>query len=171
MQYCLTIRVVSDIVDIFQQPVYTRLTSAIIWACNLFLGRWHYLHLTSRNRVVCSFLIECLIDTAVCSCSCPVPTCRYAANKSMDGCAFCNADGDFLIVPQQWSESSHLQSNQSTKIQTYVVASFCTHQPVTCLGSEMSHKFGGGSFRCSEALFSRGHSRTEHKTKRFNLLW
>uniref|UniRef100_A0ACD6A991 Uncharacterized protein n=1 Tax=Avena sativa TaxID=4498 RepID=A0ACD6A991_AVESA len=25
----------------------------------------------------------------------------YAANKSMDGCAFCNADGDFLIVPQQ----------------------------------------------------------------------
>ncbi|VAI67987.1 unnamed protein product [Triticum turgidum subsp. durum] len=27
----------------------------------------------------------------------------YAANKSMDGCAFCNADGDFLIVPQQGS--------------------------------------------------------------------
>ncbi|GAU21324.1 hypothetical protein TSUD_372180 [Trifolium subterraneum] len=25
----------------------------------------------------------------------------YAANKSMDNCAFCNADGDFLIVPQQ----------------------------------------------------------------------
>ncbi|XP_010916053.1 homogentisate 1,2-dioxygenase isoform X2 [Elaeis guineensis] len=25
----------------------------------------------------------------------------YAANKSMDGCAFCNADGDFLIVPQK----------------------------------------------------------------------
>lgn len=25
----------------------------------------------------------------------------YAANKSMDGSAFCNADGDFLIVPQQ----------------------------------------------------------------------
>ncbi|XP_072978863.1 homogentisate 1,2-dioxygenase [Typha angustifolia] len=25
----------------------------------------------------------------------------YAANKSMNGCAFCNADGDFLIVPQQ----------------------------------------------------------------------
>jgi homogentisate 1,2-dioxygenase len=25
----------------------------------------------------------------------------YAANRSMDGCAFCNADGDFLIVPQQ----------------------------------------------------------------------
>ncbi|PKA59109.1 Homogentisate 1,2-dioxygenase [Apostasia shenzhenica] len=24
----------------------------------------------------------------------------YAANKSMDGCAFCSADGDFLIVPQ-----------------------------------------------------------------------
>ncbi|CAN6482714.1 unnamed protein product [Victoria cruziana] len=24
----------------------------------------------------------------------------YAANKSMDNCAFCNADGDFLIVPQ-----------------------------------------------------------------------
>lgn len=30
--------------------------------------------------------------------------CRYAANKSMDGCAFCNADGDFLIVPQQGSK-------------------------------------------------------------------
>ncbi|KAE8787864.1 Protein argonaute MEL1 [Hordeum vulgare] len=28
-------------------------------------------------------------------------TSRYAANKSMDGYAFCNADGDFLIVPQQ----------------------------------------------------------------------
>ncbi|KAM3206000.1 hypothetical protein ACQJBY_061595 [Aegilops geniculata] len=27
----------------------------------------------------------------------------YAANKSMDGCAFCNAEGDFLIVPQQGS--------------------------------------------------------------------
>ncbi|XP_052208547.1 homogentisate 1,2-dioxygenase isoform X2 [Diospyros lotus] len=27
--------------------------------------------------------------------------CRYAANKSMDNCAFCNADGDFLIVPQK----------------------------------------------------------------------
>lgn len=40
---------------------------------------------------------------------------RYAANKSMDGCAFCNADGDFLIVPQQGSESSGLQT---TKIQT-----------------------------------------------------
>lgn len=25
----------------------------------------------------------------------------YAANKSMDDCAFCNADGDFLIVPQK----------------------------------------------------------------------
>ena len=25
----------------------------------------------------------------------------YTANKSMDKCAFCNADGDFLIVPQQ----------------------------------------------------------------------
>ncbi|KAJ8765231.1 hypothetical protein K2173_011911 [Erythroxylum novogranatense] len=25
----------------------------------------------------------------------------YAANTSMDNCAFCNADGDFLIVPQQ----------------------------------------------------------------------
>ncbi|XP_042474282.1 homogentisate 1,2-dioxygenase-like [Zingiber officinale] len=25
----------------------------------------------------------------------------YAANKSMDGCALCNADGDFLIVPQK----------------------------------------------------------------------
>nr|GMC56643.1 homogentisate 1,2-dioxygenase [Ipomoea batatas] len=27
--------------------------------------------------------------------------CRYTANKSMDNCAFCNADGDFLIVPQK----------------------------------------------------------------------
>lgn len=25
----------------------------------------------------------------------------YAANKSMDNCAFCNADGDFLVVPQR----------------------------------------------------------------------
>ncbi|KAG6637238.1 hypothetical protein I3843_11G161000 [Carya illinoinensis] len=25
----------------------------------------------------------------------------YAANKTMDSCAFCNADGDFLIVPQE----------------------------------------------------------------------
>ncbi|GJU65723.1 homogentisate 1,2-dioxygenase [Tanacetum coccineum] len=25
----------------------------------------------------------------------------YTANKSMENCAFCNADGDFLIVPQQ----------------------------------------------------------------------
>uniref|UniRef100_A0A804R4D4 homogentisate 1,2-dioxygenase n=1 Tax=Zea mays TaxID=4577 RepID=A0A804R4D4_MAIZE len=25
----------------------------------------------------------------------------YAANKPMDGCSLCNADGDFLIVPQQ----------------------------------------------------------------------
>lgn len=25
----------------------------------------------------------------------------YTANKSMDSCAFCNADGDFLIVPQK----------------------------------------------------------------------
>ncbi|KAI4974148.1 hypothetical protein ZWY2020_047428 [Hordeum vulgare] len=31
------------------------------------------------------------------------PATPYAANKSMDGCAFCNADGDFLIVPQQGS--------------------------------------------------------------------
>lgn len=29
---------------------------------------------------------------------------RYTANKSMDDCAFCNADGDFLIVPQKGSE-------------------------------------------------------------------
>lgn len=29
---------------------------------------------------------------------------RYTANKSMDNCAFCNADGDFLIVPQQGSK-------------------------------------------------------------------
>ncbi|KAK9150318.1 hypothetical protein Syun_008627 [Stephania yunnanensis] len=26
---------------------------------------------------------------------------RYAANKSMENCAYCNADGDFLIVPQK----------------------------------------------------------------------
>lgn len=32
--------------------------------------------------------------------------CRYAANKSMDGCAFCDADGDFLIVPQTGSKCS-----------------------------------------------------------------
>ena len=25
----------------------------------------------------------------------------YAANRSMDDCCFCNADGDLLIVPQQ----------------------------------------------------------------------
>uniref|UniRef100_A0A7N1A8Y0 homogentisate 1,2-dioxygenase n=1 Tax=Kalanchoe fedtschenkoi TaxID=63787 RepID=A0A7N1A8Y0_KALFE len=25
----------------------------------------------------------------------------YAANKSMEDCAFCNADGDFLVIPQQ----------------------------------------------------------------------
>lgn len=31
-------------------------------------------------------------------------TYRYTANKSMDNCAFCNADGDFLIVPQQGSK-------------------------------------------------------------------
>lgn len=31
-------------------------------------------------------------------------TWRYAANKSMDDCAFCNADGDFLIVPQKGSK-------------------------------------------------------------------
>lgn len=37
---------------------------------------------------------------------------RYTANKSMDGCAFCNADGDFLIVPQKGSKqlSSFFQS-------------------------------------------------------------
>ncbi|KAL0353804.1 UNVERIFIED_CONTAM: Homogentisate 1,2-dioxygenase [Sesamum angustifolium] len=29
--------------------------------------------------------------------------CRYTANKSMDDCAFCSADGDFLIVPQEGS--------------------------------------------------------------------
>jgi len=28
---------------------------------------------------------------------------RYTANKSMDDCAFCNADGDFLFVPQKGS--------------------------------------------------------------------
>ncbi|KAK6946665.1 Homogentisate 1,2-dioxygenase, N-terminal domain [Dillenia turbinata] len=26
---------------------------------------------------------------------------RYAANKSMENCSFCNADGDFSIVPQK----------------------------------------------------------------------
>lgn len=31
-------------------------------------------------------------------------TSRYAANKSMDNCAFCSADGDFLIVPQKGSK-------------------------------------------------------------------
>ncbi|KAI4970793.1 hypothetical protein ZWY2020_001707 [Hordeum vulgare] len=49
--------------------------------------------LLTGRRVVCSFLIECHVQIIA----------RYAANKSMDGCAFCNADGDFLIVPQQWS--------------------------------------------------------------------
>jgi homogentisate 1,2-dioxygenase len=29
---------------------------------------------------------------------------RYVANKSMEGRAFCNADGDFLIVPQHGSK-------------------------------------------------------------------
>jgi homogentisate 1,2-dioxygenase len=29
---------------------------------------------------------------------------RYTANKSMDDRAFCNADGDLLIVPQKGSE-------------------------------------------------------------------
>ncbi|KAI4980439.1 hypothetical protein ZWY2020_020924 [Hordeum vulgare] len=49
--------------------------------------------LLTGRRVVCSFRIECHVQIIV----------RYAANKSMDDCAFCNADGDFLIVPQQWS--------------------------------------------------------------------
>ncbi|KAE8810330.1 Protein argonaute MEL1 [Hordeum vulgare] len=66
--------------------------------------------LLTGRRVVCSFLIECPVQIIA----------RYAANKSMDGCTFCNADGDFLNVPQQGTESSHLQSNPCTKIQTYV---------------------------------------------------
>ncbi|KAK4779305.1 hypothetical protein SAY86_006833 [Trapa natans] len=32
------------------------------------------------------------------------PTDFVDANKSMDKCAFCNADGDFLLVPQKGSE-------------------------------------------------------------------
>ena len=36
--------------------------------------------------------------------------CRYTANKSMTNCAFCNADGDFLIVPQQGSMWMFLSS-------------------------------------------------------------
>lgn len=32
---------------------------------------------------------------------------RYVANKSMEGRAMCNADGDFLIVPQHGSKFSH----------------------------------------------------------------
>ncbi|KAI5021741.1 hypothetical protein ZWY2020_058471 [Hordeum vulgare] len=46
--------------------------------------------LLTGRRVVCSFLIECPVQIIA----------RYATNKSMDGCAFCNADSDFLIVPQ-----------------------------------------------------------------------
>ncbi|KAL6606418.1 hypothetical protein ACP70R_042071 [Stipagrostis hirtigluma subsp. patula] len=37
----------------------------------------------------------------------------YAANKSMDGCAFCNADGDFLIVPQQGTISPLLSTGEN----------------------------------------------------------
>ncbi|KAK4767848.1 hypothetical protein SAY87_002989 [Trapa incisa] len=33
--------------------------------------------------------------------SIPILLFRYTANKSMDKCAFCNADGDFLLVPQK----------------------------------------------------------------------
>ena len=50
----------------------------------------------------------------------------YAANKSMDGCAFCNADGDFLIVPQQGSQSSGLRPVKFR----HNALSFCTYQPV-----------------------------------------
>ncbi|KAI5018198.1 hypothetical protein ZWY2020_043086 [Hordeum vulgare] len=52
------------------------------------------------RRVVCSFLIECPVQIIA----------RYAANKSMDGCAFCNADGDFLIMPQQWRLKGNTRS-------------------------------------------------------------
>lgn len=47
--------------------------------------------------------------------------CRYAANKSMSGCAFCNADGDFLVVPQKGSKYS-LFTQQLDYF--YMVASF-----------------------------------------------
>ncbi|KAI4975519.1 hypothetical protein ZWY2020_049126 [Hordeum vulgare] len=53
--------------------------------------------LLTGRRVVCSFLIECPVRIIA----------RYAANKSMDGCAFCNADGDFLTVPQQGSDDEN----------------------------------------------------------------
>ncbi|KAE8785370.1 Acid phosphatase 1 [Hordeum vulgare] len=58
--------------------------------------------LLTGRRVVCSFLIECPVQIIA----------RYAANKSMDGCAFCNADGDFLIVPQQWREVAHVEAKE-----------------------------------------------------------
>lgn len=33
---------------------------------------------------------------------------RYTANKGMKDSAFCNADGDFLLVPQTGSKLSRL---------------------------------------------------------------
>lgn len=44
-------------------------------------------------------LIYVLFVKLNCQCKC-----RYTANKSMDDCAFCSADGDFLIVPQEGSK-------------------------------------------------------------------
>ncbi|KHN41421.1 Homogentisate 1,2-dioxygenase [Glycine soja] len=54
----------------------------------------------SRIRLRCNFL-GVLWRSRLRLRTCSTFSVRYNANKSMDNCAFCNADGDFLIVPQQ----------------------------------------------------------------------
>lgn len=67
------------------------------------LRRWQLLPAPRiRHPHVCMYV--CISMLILLSFNPLYPACsRYAANKSMDGCAFCNADGDFLIVPQQGS--------------------------------------------------------------------
>lgn len=57
--------------------------------------------LVCRSFLVC--VLSCHLNLTFDRCYASY-TCRYTANKSMNNCAFCNADGDFLIVPQKGSE-------------------------------------------------------------------
>jgi homogentisate 1,2-dioxygenase len=86
-----------------------------MYYCSICLGACSLLGFTLQCSVHAGgimFQVQTKWNDSLTAHSC----CRYAANKSMDGCAFCNADGDFLIVPQQGSKFFLLHPMQFTHI-------------------------------------------------------
>ncbi|KAK4285900.1 hypothetical protein QN277_002530 [Acacia crassicarpa] len=68
----------------------------------------------------------------------------YTANKSMDNCAFCNADGDFLLVPQK-GKLGPIGANGLAAPRDFLVPT-AWFEDNSCPGHTIIQKFGGELF-------------------------